>query len=240
MKPLSQRRKAVMDVLLGTMKRLDPSGLNAKKYKEMFDKMSDKEFEKWADDFFNDESKNLYLEIEEFDREVNLDEIEAAASFLGIPLYERVASPHLTGKSDDAIVTPQPVPVGYCHVKKMQQFILKKNSGSIHVNKRNSKTGQVIGDDKNGRNSDAETYALLNIGAEHALKEFMGPRADDPVMQAQMMNAIQMNGFVTEEDMTSDPENKVSLATMDAYFTLQGLRTNVYTPIDEIPKPKLR
>lgn len=229
-----------MDLLITVMQKLDPSGTNAKKYKDLFDGMTDKEFDTYMNDFLNDDNQNLYLEIEEFDRELKFDDIEEAAKYLGVPLYERVASPHLSRDDDDVIITPYPVPVGYVHTKRLQQFILKKNSGSIYINKKNAKTGQVIAEDKNGRNSDAETYALLNLGAEHALAEFMGPKADDGVMQSQMLNAIQQNGFVTENDMTSLPENKVALTTMDVYFTMQGLRTNILTPINQLPRPKNR
>lgn len=239
MKPLATRRKEMTKVLVDTMNLLDPSGANGKKYKDMMESMSDKEFDKWANDFFNDDDKQLYLEIAEFNRELTYDNIANAAKYLGVPLYEYVASPHLSPDDENTVVTPEPVPVGYAHIKRLQQFILKKNSGSTHINKRNPLTGQVVGDDKNGRNSDAETYGLLNLGAYHALGEFMGPKADDTVMQSQMLGKIETDGFVTERDMTNDPANKTALATLDAYFTLQGLRTNVYTPINEIPKAKL-
>lgn len=238
MKPISVRRKEVMKVIVDVMNILDPSGANAKKYQDFFGKMSDKEFDEWMTNFLNDDEKpGLYLEIEEFDRDLEYENIEKAADYLGVPLFEYVASPHLSKDDDNVVVTPEPVPVGYLHIKRLQQFILKKNSGSTYINKKNARTGQVIAEDKNGRNSDAETYALLNIGAEHALKEFMGPKADDPVMQSQMLGAIATNGYVSENDMTSDPINKVSLATMDMYFTLQGLRTNIYTPIDRFAIP---
>ena len=239
MKPISTRRKEVMKVIIDTFDILDPSGANTKKYKEFFGKMSDKEFDAWMTDFLNDDDRpGLYLEIEEFDRELKFENIEKAADYLGVPLYERVASPHLSnGDTDNVPVTPEPVPVGYLHIKRLQQFILKKNSGSTRISKKNARTGQVIAEDKNGRNSDAETYALLNLDAIHALREFMGPKADDPVMQSQMLGAIATNGYVSEDDMTSDPLNKVSLATLDMYFTVQGLRTNIYTPFDQLPRP---
>ncbi len=238
MKSIAERKKAFMNHLIKIMDLLDPTGDNSKIYEEKFNKMNDKEFDSWANSFFNNEKANLYLELVEFERDLKLENIEKCAEYMHVPLFERVAMPYLTGDPDNVVVTPEPVPVGYIHEKRMQQTLLKKNSGSIDIRKRNPKTGQVINEDKNARNSDVETYSLIALGANEALREFMGPRADDMKSKNQMYNNISRDGYVELNELENNPENKVALNTLDVYFLMQGITTNLIYPLDVLLSPK--
>lgn len=238
MRPVSVRRKEFMATLTKAMDLLEGGRENSKLYKEKFEKMTDEEFDRYITQFFEDENANFYLEIVEFERDLKMDNITKCAEFLGVPLYERVAVPDATGDSDEVVVTPFPVPVGYAHYKRMQQTIRKKNSTSIHNAKRNSKTNQVTGSDKTAKNTDVETYAMMSMGAYKGLSELMGPRADDTEMKNQMLSQISQSGFARMEDLESDPINKVSLNTLNMYFILQGFCTNLVSPLYTLPKPK--
>ena len=94
---------------------------------------------------------------------------------------------------------------------------------------RSALSGQVMGKDKNARDSDQENYALVTLGAENILKELMGPRADDPVMKDQMYSQIAKDGYVSLENLTSDVKNKVTLNTIDVFFTGMGIATDLIT-----------
>lgn len=238
MASLKEKRKAFMDYLTTVMDLLDPSGTNSQIYLEKYSKMTDSQFDIAIREFLNDEDQNFYLEIVEFERDLKLENIEKCAEFMKVPLYERVAMPYITGDENNVVVTPEPVPVGYLHEKRMQQTILKKNTGSTSIAKRNPKIGQVTGDDKNARNSDVETYSLIATGAEKALAELQGPRADDMVMKNEMYSKIAKDGYVNLSDLTNDPENKIALNTLDAYFLMMGISTNLVTPLNVIPKPR--
>lgn len=238
MSTVAERRKKFMDYLCKCMNLLDPSGENSDLYHQLFDSMSDKEFDSYIRNFFADDKQNFYLEIVEFDRDLKIENIKKCADFMKVPLFERVALPYLTGSTKNAPVTPEPVAVGYVHEKRMQQTLLKKNSGSIDIKKRNPKTGQVINEDKNARNSDVETFSLAALGADAALRELMGPRADDMKAKNQMYNLISKNGFVSLNELDNDPENKVALNTLDTYFYMQGLSVNLVTPLDLVTTPK--
>ena len=238
MRTIQQKRKEFMTYILLILDTLDPSGDNSKAFREKWDKYSDKDFDTDVRNFFDDDKQTLSLQIVEFERDLTMDNIEKCAKIMNIPLYEHVALPHVNSDLEHAVVTPEPVPVGYLHLKRMPQTLLKKNAGSLDIKKRNPKSGQVINDDKNGRNSDVETYSLVAMGATNALREFMGPRADDMKSKNEMNNAIAKNGVVSLEELTNDTENKVSLNTLDVYFTMQGLRTNLVSPLQVLPSPK--
>lgn len=209
------------------MNKLDPTGENAKIYHEKLDKMTDAQFDKWAKAFFADEKQNLYLEVVEYERDISLEQIEDAAKYLGVPLYERVAIPYLNGDPELVTVTPTPVPVGYIHIKRMPQSVHHKNSGSTSIRRRSSKTGQVTGEDKNGRNTDVETYSLSAYGAINTLAEFLGPRADDELRKNQMYSAIEQDGVCYASQLSSTQEDKVAINTLDVYYAGMGMVTNM-------------
>lgn len=240
MKSIKEKRKYFMKYLTDMYDILDPSGTNSKMLRDRYDKMTDEEFSKSVEAFLNDDSiKGFYLEIVEFERDLTLENIFKCAEHMGVPLFENVAIPHINGDPNNAIVTPEPVPVGYIHAKRTQQTLLKKNSGSLHIEKRNPKTGQVIGEDKNAMTSNVETYSMVASGAEYALRELMGPRADNMRAKNEMYNKINRDGFVSLEELSNDQRDKVALNRLDVYFTMQGFRTNLVYPMDVIPSPDI-
>ena len=229
MATLKEKRKQFMETLCTTLDILDPTKTNSKRYHEMLDPMSDKDFDAWATDFLNDEKQQFYLEIIEYDksRELKYDNIDKAAKYLGVPLYERVYVPYINRDPDNIVITPYPVPVGYIHEKRMMQTLEKKNSGSTSIHKRNQLTGQVTGDDKNGRTTDVETFALSAYGADKCLKELLGFRADDMAAKTQAYASIEKDGYVMLDDLRSGQTDKVAINTLDAYYTAMGFKTNI-------------
>ena len=115
-------------------------------------------------------------------------------------------------------------------MKRQQQLLSKKNAFNSNIEQRNIKTGQVTGSDKSGRVSDVENYSLVAIGADYALQEFLGARADDHVMKQTMIKDISRDGYTSLKNMNSDINNKQSLNTLDVYFTGAGIVTDLITP----------
>ena len=236
MKSIKEKRKYYMDYMTNVYNILDPSGTNTKVFHDKYDKLSDEEFAKAVEEFLNDDSqKGFYLEVVEFERDLTLENIFKCAEYQKVPLFEYVALPHINGDPDNAVVTPEPVPVGYIHAKRMQQTLLKKNSHSININSRNPKTGQVVGEDKNATTSNVETYSMIASGAVNGLRELLGPRADNTIAKNEMYNMIRQDGYVSLEELSNRQTDKVAINSLDVYFTIQGLRTNLVYPMKVIP-----
>ena len=223
------KRIKMESLIYDVFSALDPTNANTDKYKAMFKKMSDAEFENFFKRLFKDEDSYLILEVVDYERDVTIEGIEKAAKILGVPLFEKIAMPSLNGDKNNPIVTKQPAPVGYLHIKRMQQVLSKKNSMSTDSDERSALTGQVIGHDKNARGSDVENFSLVTLGADYAFKEFLGTRADDPVMKAQMMSEISKKGYVSLSELTSDVKNKTTLNTVDVFMTSMGIKTDLVT-----------
>lgn len=233
---IKQKRKYVMDYVTNMYDIMDPSGMNSKAFKEQWSKLSDDEFAKEFEKFLNDDSKKgFYFEIVEFERDLSLENVMKCAEMMKIPLFENVALPHINGSIENAVVTPEPVPVGYIHLKRMQQTLVKKNSGSIHISQRDPRTGQVTGDDKNALTSNVETYSMVAAGFDRALEELMGPRADNMKAKNEMYQAIDRDGAVSLDELSNNQKDKVALNSLDVYFLMQGLKTNLVYPYEVLP-----
>lgn len=108
-------------------------------------------------------------------------------------------------------------------------MLQKKNTTSTEIASRSAMTGQVVGKDKNARDSDMENFALATLGAEKVLKEFMGPRADDMVAKTEMYSEIASNGYVSLDSLTDNLENKTTLNTIDVFLIGMGIKSDLVT-----------
>nr|DAO30652.1 MAG TPA: hypothetical protein [Caudoviricetes sp.] len=225
----SVKRKKIEKLVLDTYTKMDPSGRNVKKWKEIFASMSDKEFDAFCKELKSD-SEWMTLDVVEYENPPTLENFEAAAKVIGIPLFERVAMPHTTMDKSKIVWSKHPVLVGYCNVKRPQQAIIKKNGASSSIEKRSSTTGQVVGEDKNGRETDLENSMMVAMGADAILKEMNGFRADDLHAKAQAYSLAGSDGFVRLSDLDDDVKNKTTLNTADVYFIGMGLKSDLVTP----------
>ena len=119
-----QTRKQMEETIYKTFALLDTTGENTKKYKSIFSTMSDAQFDSFFKQFFKNEDEYLTLDIVTYEREPSMDDVEKAAKYLGVPLYERIAFPHMSSDPSEPFVTPFEVPVGHIHVKRLKVGVM--------------------------------------------------------------------------------------------------------------------
>lgn len=224
-----KKRKEMEDLIYTVFTALDPSGTNTAKYKTMFSGMTDAQFDKFFKNLFANDDLYLILDIISYERELTIEQIENAAKILNIPLMEKVAMPFSNGDPDNPVITKYEVPVGYIHIKRMQQILSKKNTTSTDISKRSALTGQVVDKDKNARISDQETFSLITINATDSLRELLGGRADDTVMKTEMYSEISKKGYVSIDELTDNPNNKTTLNTVDVHLLGMGIKSDLVT-----------
>jgi len=232
----STKRKEMENLIYKVFSTLDPSEVNTNKYKAMFSSMNDNEFDKFFKNLFANEELYLVLDIVNYERDLTIENIEAAAKVLDVPLMEKVAMPFVNGNTDNPVLTKYPVPIGYLHIKRMQQILSKKNTTSTDISSRSALTGQVVNKDKNARESDAETFSLVTLGAENSLRELLGGRADDMTMKTEMYSEISKKGYVSLDELTNNAENKTTLNTVDTYLLGCGIKSDLVTKTLALPK----
>lgn len=223
-------RKQMEETIYSVFDALDPSGITTTRYRDMFKPMSDTQFDNFFKEFFADENLYLTLDTVDYERDLKIENVEKAAKIINVPLFEKVVMPFANGDKNNPVISKFEVPVGYVHVKRVQQILFKKNSTSTDITQRSALTGQVTGKDKNGRESDNENVALLALNSTAILQEFMGPRADDMVMKQEMYAQIAKKGFVSLEELPNNVENKTTLNTLDVYLMGMGIQSDLVTP----------
>jgi hypothetical protein len=188
--------------------------------------MSDAQFETWMKKLDTHEDEHFYLAVLPYKNEPTLDQVEAAAKVTGTQLHQYVYFRH-DGAKGDPVRTAKKVPVGYIHVRRLQQILAKKTSYSTDASKRNQLTGQLSGDDAVGRLADEEAYALKTVGAESILKELLGPRADNRDKRLQMYQTIDKQGFVNYGTLKGDLKNQPTIGYLDTLLLAAGLKSDL-------------
>ena len=133
---MNAKRQQAEELIYKVMDTLDKEGYNSSYYKSLFAKMSDMEF------------FNFRFHTKPFVIEPKMYDIEDALKVLGVPLLEKVALPYLYVDKEGNPVWSKECMVIYIHVKKMKQFITKKNSTPTGIDNRDMKSGLLVSFDK--------------------------------------------------------------------------------------------
>ena len=217
-----QLRAKCEKLIYDTLDALDPSKTNSEHYKQIFAKMSNEEFKKFI-------SKDLpyRFHVTPFEIEPTMKNVYDAAKILNVPVLEKVSLPFLYKDKNGRSVSTKEALVGYLHLKKVQQFITKKNAMSVDIAQRDMRTGLLISHDKNGKETDREMESLMVNGLNDTLKEFGTIRADYMESKNQAYNTINVTGSLSLEEL--DIEGKQSLAKnmANAYLIGAGIMSNM-------------
>ena len=128
LKELNYDRKKMEDMIYKFFTAFDKTGANTKKYKELFQPMSDNQFKNYFKEFFANEDAYLILDIIDYERTITIEDIERAAKVIDVPLFEYVTMPHLSMDKSNCVTCKEPVPVGYINEKRTQQTVLCKHN----------------------------------------------------------------------------------------------------------------
>lgn len=227
---MNDKRKKVEELIDKTLSLMDPSGVNAKKYRNMFQTMSDKQFADWITRFLADDKSNIRVDIEEFgdsSRNLKYENIEKAANYIGIKIFEYVYLPHVSSNPNRPIRTKQPVLVGWLNVKRTQQFVTKKTGLTTTDNDRDDMTGSAKGDAKGGTTTGIENELLAGVGGDVILSEIIGARGDNVTEYDNMLKEINQTGSVKLADIKTNAFDKPTLIATDIYFMAMGLKTDI-------------
>ena len=108
--------------------------------------------------------------------------------------------------------------VGYMHIKKVQQFVTKKNAMSVDISQRDMKSGLLLSHDKNGKESDREFESLTIYGLKDTMKEFGTVRADAMDAKNLAYNNINTVGSLSLKELDIDNKDSLSKNMMNVYL----------------------
>ena len=225
-----QREKAEA-LIYQVMDKLDKKEYNSAYYKELFSKMSDSEFMKFC-------KRNLPFRFhtKPFVVEPKMYDIEEALKVLKVPLLEKVALPYLYIDKNGNPVWSKEAMVVYIHIKKMKQFITKKNSTPSGIDNRDMKSGLLVSFDKGGKTSDREMEALAVMGMDKTMEEMSTWRADYMDAKSIAYQTISTLGKISEKDIPIDDIDSISKNTLNSYMVASLLNTNMLNKDYMLPK----
>lgn len=227
---MNSNRQNAEKLIYDIMDKLDPKGYNTAYYKSLFSSMTDAEFLN-----FCKRPLPLRYHVKQFDNEPTMDMIEGALKTLKVPLLEKVALPYLYRNSEGKAVSSHEAMVIYIHLKKMKQFITKKNSLASSIDNRDMKTGLLISFDKGGKTSDREMESLAIMGLDRTMKELSTWRADYMDAKSIGYQTISALGEISEDDIPIDEEDSLSKNMFSYYMLGACLMTNIINEDNLLP-----
>jgi hypothetical protein len=226
-----KKRKECEEIVYKVMDILDPSGENSSFYKKKFAKLNDKEFIKFFEQDFP-----LKFQTKLFEIEPNMDQIDKALKFIGVPMMEKINMPFLYENKDGVPVKSEDTLTVYVSLKKMKQFVSKKNSNSTNISSRDMKSGLLISIDKNGNTSDREFEALAVLSADKTMKELSTFRADAMDAKSEFYSIINTTGIVRLDDVKLDTKDSLARNYLNVWLLGAGINSNLINEGDYIPR----
>ena len=209
---------------------LDKTKTNSEYLQTKWAKMSNAQFENWLKRDYP-----LQLQVRAWEIEPTFADYQDAAKVIGIPLLEKIALPYLYINKQGIPVNSKECLIMRLNIKKVQQFITKKNKVSIDINDRDMKSGRLNNEDKGAATSDKEMECLAIMGLNDTMEEFATIKADALNAKSVAYNQISTTGSLSKNDYKVSDDDSLSRNYISAYLLACHINTNLvnkdgYTP----------
>ncbi len=218
----NKKREEVENLIYKIFDTIDPSKTNSDYYREIFSKMNNEEFYK-----FMERRLPFRFHQEVFKIEPKMYQIVDAFKILNKPLLEKLNLPHIYINRDGVPVQSQECMVIYIHIKRLKQLLAKKTNIALNTEKRDMKTGLLIGEDKGGKETDREFESLAAFGLDYTIDEFSRVRADSLKAAAQMNNIIMDKGYVDNNDIKITKDDSLGKNMLNVYLIGANIHSNL-------------
>ena len=217
-----KKRKEVEELVYKVMDILDPTQQNSQFYKAKFAKMNDKQFIK----FFSQDFP-LKFQIRLFEIEPTMKQISDALDYIHIPMIEQMNLPFEYRSKDGTPVKSDDALILYVPIRKVKQFLSKKNSMSTNISNRDMKSGLLQTVDKNGNTSDREMESLAVMGLDASMKELATYRADSMNAKDEFYSMINTTGMVRQSDVDVETSDSLARNELNVYLLGAALNSNL-------------
>jgi hypothetical protein len=219
---MNAKRKKVEDYIIQHMNNMDRSKANGKRYREMFDSMSDAQFHEWMLSI-KDKKNVLAVYVPATKVHVTMEDLLAEAKRLGIELFTNFKM--WDEATQSYFITPNKYIMLELPIRRMSQFLDHKLSvaeGDSHID---LLTGQVSREDKAGSITKVEVQALYARGLTEVIRELVKFRGGDVVAFSQYKQSLEETGKANMEG--GDNSFVRSAVSLDVLFSGMHLETNI-------------
>lgn len=214
---MTPKRQKVEAHILKYFKKIEPSGYNEKRYKEMFTKMSDKQFDDWMKNI-RDKKVKLVLFTPNLKVVLNIADLRTVAKELGIKLFEKIL---MTDKATGLrYLTNQEYLIIRLPIRRTRQFLMHKLSVPESDKRLDALTGQVTKPDKASSLSFVEAQFLHGRGLDKTILEFMKVRGGDIHAYAQFKQQLEETGTGSLDSLDA---NTVARSAVTLSTILKGM-----------------
>lgn len=112
------KRKEMEELIYTFFDTLDPTGRNTEYYRNKFNNMNDGEFDNYFKLLFEQDDPYLTATMVDYENPLKIENIEKAADFLNVPLFEKVVLPYASEDPNNPIITKHECLVGYLNIKR--------------------------------------------------------------------------------------------------------------------------
>lgn len=216
---MTDKRKKTQEYILSNMKKL--SDKNYERYKELFDRMSDKQF----DDFMKrlrDKKEVLTFYTANMVDHVDIPTLIQVAKDCGLELFERIRM--WDEPTQSYYLTPNKYCILQLVVRRMSQFVDHKLSVAEGDTKIDLLTGQVVKPDKAGSISQVEIQTLYARGLHNTILELIKYRGGDVVAFSEYKRELEELGKTTVSRDTGSVVR--SAVILDVLFSGMHIESN--------------
>jgi hypothetical protein len=217
------KRKQVQDFIITHINKLDPSGMNGKRYEEMFSKWSDTEFHSYMSGMREGVHK-IVLYVPNLKINLKMKDIFEVSHDLGLELFEQLRLWDSTTKR--YYLTPQKYPILLLPVRRLKQFLMDKISVPESDTKIDSFTGQVVKPDKGASISSVEMQTILSKGLKTSISELIRVRGGDLAAYASFKSQLEETGTASLNELPEDSRARSSVI-MSTYLFSMHIDNNV-------------
>ena len=217
-----KKRKEVEEMVYKVMDLLDPTKQNSQFYKAKFAKMNDKQFM----NFFSQDFP-LKFQTRLFEIEPSMKQISDTLDYIHVPMIEQMNLPFEYRAKDGTPVKSDDALILYVPIRKVKQFLSKKNSMSTNISNRDMKSGLLQTVDKNGNTSDREMESLAVMGLDASMKELATYRADSMNAKDEFYSMINTTGMVRQSDVDVETSDSLARNEQNVYLLGAGLNSNL-------------
>ena len=217
-----KKRKEVEEMVYKVMDILDHTQQNGQFYKAKFAKMNDKQFM----NFFSQDFP-LKFQTRLFEIEPSMKQISDALDYIHVPMIEQMNLPFEYRSKDGTPVKSDDALILYVPIRKVKQFLSKKNSMSTNISNRDMKSGLLQTVDKNGNTSDREMESLAVMGLDASMKELATYRADSMNAKDEFYSMINTTGMVRQSDVDVETSDSLARNELNVYLLGAALNSNL-------------
>ena len=217
-----KKRKEVEEMVYKVMDLLDPTKQNSQFYKAKFAKMNDKQFM----NFFSQDFP-LKFQTRLFEIEPSMKQISDTLDYIHVPMIEQMNLPFEYRAKDGTPVKSDDALILYVPIRKVKQFLSKKNSMSTNISNRDMKSGLLQTVDKNGNTSDREMESLAVMGLDASMKELATYRADSMNAKDEFYSMINTTGMVRQSDVDVETSDSLARTELNVYLLGAALNSNL-------------